>query len=348
MLGQLTRGEIESQPNVWRSVLSSWPIIAKELAAWRDRLAATQLVFTGCGTTYALGLSSAAHFHHYGISAQAYPASELAAYPEMLPSTATTLVAISRSGSTSETLWAVEAFKKRLPGSLVVAITTQPVSPLAKIADIVLDASAAGENSVVETRSFTSMLLLSRELAAFLGRDPGLHNRLMRLPSILEGLNQRSKDKMQILGEDMRLQRFFFLGGGSMYGVAMEGMYKIKQLTAGWAEAYHPLEFRHGPITLAGPGALMVGLVADRAAGETLHLLRELQAGGAHCLAVVDNSDILGINGIENVVELKSNLNEWERAALVLPPLHWLAFQRALQLGRDPDRPAGLQAITLL
>ncbi len=201
---------------------------------------------------------------------------------------------------------------------------------------------------MVETRSFTSMLLLSRELAAFLGRDPGLHNRLMRLPSILEDLDQRSKDKMQILGEDMRLQRYFFLGGGSMYGIALEGMYKIKQFTAGWAEAYHPLEFRHGPITLAGPGALMVGLVADRAAGETLHLLRELQAGGARCLAVVDDSDIPDINGIENVVELKSDLNEWERAALVLPLLHWLAFHRALQLGRDPDRPAGLQAITLL
>ena len=113
----------------------------------------------------------------------------------------TLLLAVSRSGTTTETLWASERFRKEKLGP-VLAVTCYPDSPLAQQADFSLVTPSGQGQSVAQTRSFTSMLLLTQALVAILTRDSEKLERLRRLPDALEDLEARLEDLSQRLGEN--------------------------------------------------------------------------------------------------------------------------------------------------
>jgi glucosamine--fructose-6-phosphate aminotransferase (isomerizing) len=346
--GQFTREEIASQSTTWRRVLAGFDperLYPYQLA--QDE-ADRQFIVTGCGSTYYLSRSAAAHLSSCGIRACAYPASEILYFTESLPRRNVWLLAISRSGATTETLWAVRQFRQHAPGGKVIAITCCPDSDLTHNADVSLVASDAQEKSVVQTRSFTSMLLLSQALAMVLtGRFDGLAH-LETLPSKLLDLVERTANLSRSLGEDLSLERFFFLGGGAFYGLASEAMLKTKEMTLAWSEAYHPMEIRHGPMSVIDSRALVVGLMSDSGCEAEASVLREMKNRGGRTLALVEDAGILCDNDVDYAVELRSGLTEWERGALYMPLIHWMAYHRALKKGLDPDRPKNLTAFVEL
>ena len=44
---------------------------------------------------------------------------------------------------------------------------------------------------------------------------------------------------------------FVFLGSGPLYGIAQEGALKLQEMSLSYTQAYHPMEYRHGPISLS-------------------------------------------------------------------------------------------------
>jgi len=121
--GSHTFAEITSQPEVWtKAVAAFWQQAEALKTLWRKG-GFERVLFTGCGSTYYLSLAGAALFQQLtGISSRAYPASEIALYPDgvFLPNVKTLLITVSRSGETTETVQAVRVFRERT-GSLVVA-----------------------------------------------------------------------------------------------------------------------------------------------------------------------------------------------------------------------------------
>ena len=346
--GIYTHAEIGQQPQTWASTLQSF---ARSDRKWLKNLQDpghyTWLV-TGCGSTYYASLSAAAVMRCLGFGAWGFPAAEIVYFSNLLPLKNSNLLAISRSGTTTETLWAVEQFRKVNPSGKLVTIPTQPESPLAASADHLLSAEAAQERSVAQTRSFTSMFLMSQCLGNALAGDEAVVNRLMKLPPALDSLIERNGVLARELGEDDSLRRFFFLGGGINYGLACEAMLKTKEMTRSWSEAFHPLEFRHGPMSVIDDHSLVVCLVSDSAQEAEARVVRDMQKLGAHILVLVEDASEADWSGIEYVVELKSGLNEWERGALYLPFIHWMDYYRTLAKGLDPDQPTNLTAIVEL
>ncbi len=351
-LNSITYSEIMSQAAVWREILDSYPAQAERLgermADLRRREGGPRIVVTGCGTAYALGLTVASVLRHYEIPAFALPASEVAFYSDQLVDRPSALLAISRSGMSSEVLWASEAFCRVFPRQTLITLTTQPESTLANDADIILDASSAQERAVPETRSFTSMLLLAHAFAASLGGDAECLDRLGSLPAALDSVMPAFVEVADQISSHWAVSRYFFLGAGPLYGIALEGMFKIKEYTGGWAEAFYPLEFRHGPRAAANSEAVVVGLLSDRQAGAELRLLREMKGQGAKTMAVFEQRMEIDLAGVDLAIELPGGLNEWERGALVAPLLQLMGFCMAQQAGLDPDHPAGLRAVTQL
>jgi glucosamine--fructose-6-phosphate aminotransferase (isomerizing) len=346
--GIFTRTEIDHQPKVWAETLTSFSNQKKTLAEVLSGSGKQAWLVTGCGSTHYASLSGAALMRQSGIVAWAHPASELVYFGDMLPQGDVNLLTISRSGTTTETLWAVDCYRKRYPHGKVVSITTHPESPLAKASDLVLSADAAQELSVAQTCSFTSMFILSQCLAGLLRGDEGLVNRLEKLSPALNDLIERSGDLPCQLGEDESLQRFFFLGGGPYYGLACEAMLKTKEMTRSWAEAFHPLEFRHGPMSVVDDHTLVVCLVSDSEQEAEARVVRDMQKLGARILVLTDDASRMDWSGIEYVVELRSGLNEWERGALYLPFIQWMDYYRTLAKGLDPDQPTNLTAVVEL
>jgi glucosamine--fructose-6-phosphate aminotransferase (isomerizing) len=346
--GEFTYQEIISQPDVWQQTLDGYTPQAVPLLAHAARWRSAACLITGCGSTHYLSLTAAAIFRRLGLNARALPASEIVFYPDLLPPAPAVLLAISRSGTTSETLWAVETFRRRYPGSPVIAITTLPEATLAQASDFVLAAPAAAEQSIAQTRSFTSMLLLAQLLAGSLAGQAGYAKQLSALPPRLVQLLPGFAGLARQLGEEASLQRFFFLGNGPLFGLAGEAMVKTKEITCSWAEAFHPLEFRHGPMSVVNHQSLVVGLLSDSAAAAELQVLRDMQGLGARTLVICDQAHPSALAGLDHSAILASGLDEWARGPLYLPLIQLAAYYRALAKNLDPDHPTNLSMVVEL
>ena len=340
--GQYTYREIIGQGEAWAASLAAVEVEGK-LAQW-VRGQWTETLFTGCGSTYYLSQIAAAIWRAWtGEPARAVPGSELWLFPATVqPQAGSLLVTVSRSGETTETLRAIDQFEA-LVGRDWLTVTCHADRPMAQRAPHALVARQAEEQSVAQTRSFTSMLVLCQALAALASGRP--LNRLATLPAHAERLIKTYESLAQTLANDSGIRRFTFLGSGVNYGLACEAMLKMKEMSLSPSEAFHTLEYRHGPKSVVGPDLLIVGLVSDTAHAHEAAVLAEMRDLGAKVLAVAETAQ--GLTA-DYTVELGSGLDEITRAPLTLPVLQLLAYYRALGNGLDPDRPTNLEQVIRL
>jgi len=346
--GTHTWQEIESQPEVWKAALDGFAASRSALESFLEQSAFAQIVAVGCGSTHYLAQAAAAALTcRTETPCRALPSSELWLFEDAVPKEGVLLLTISRSGTTTETLRAQERFRETNSGA-VLNITCHPESPLAQGADFVLAAPAAQEQSVAQTRSFTSMLLLSLALTAVLAHDEAMLQQLGRLPSALQDLFASLDDLPHRVGSALSIRHLVFLGAGPLYGLANEAMLKTKEMSLSNSEAYHPLEFRHGPMSLVDEHTLVVALLSDSGLTEEVAVLRDMQELGARTLALAQDASVFVGWQPDHVIELHSGLDEWERGPLYLPPIQRLAFHRSVAKGLNPDEPRHLTAVVEL
>ena len=340
--GQYTRAEIMSQPDVWVDALAAFDTQDRLLQAWLEARAFDHVIVTGCGSTYYLALTAARLLRQAGCHALACPASELLLHLKSIciPGARYLLLCVSRSGTTTETVRAQQHFKAKVGGPLL-TVTCDSRSPLAIAADLAIAIDAAQEASVAQTRSFSSMLVVIQQLAAHLAGVKLVDSRA--LPDYCRHLLERYGGLARSLGENAAIKKFFFLGSDALYGVACEAMLKMKEMSLAYSEAYHTLEFRHGPMSMVGADSLVIGLISPEAAKQEVRVLDEMADMGASVLAI-------GQTHIENhqTVRLPADLPAWCMTVLHLPVLQLLAYRRALFKGCDPDKPQNLSAVISL
>jgi glucosamine--fructose-6-phosphate aminotransferase (isomerizing) len=229
-LGRQTRREIESQPAIWREALAAFgapPVLARP---------GERVLLLGCGTSAFVAESIAALREGAGLGpTDAAYASEPRPHRDY-----DAVVALTRSGTTTEVLQALDAMPANVRRLAVTAVADSPVSARA---DEVLLLAEADETSVVQTRFPTTVLLLAR--AAF-GEDvealPDECERALREPLPID------------VGD---FDHFVYLGTGWTRGLAQEAALKIREAAQAWAESYPLLDYRHGPLAVAGHTSLV-------------------------------------------------------------------------------------------
>jgi len=247
------------------------------------------------------------------------------------------LVAISRSGTTTETVRAVEKFKAEKRGE-VVAISTYQES-LSRLADVSIVIDKGQEESVAQTRSFASMCVaVSAFCARMAGRDD-LLSAMGKLPEVGNWIIGYYETYAKEIGENLDFDRFYFLGSGIRYGLACEVNLKMKEMTLTHSEPFHFLEFRHGPMSMVNESAVVVGMLSDANRVHEAQVLAEMKMLGA-TVAALSESDA--------DVEFGSGIPESMRGVLYLPVLQLMAFYRSLAKGLNPDRPNNLTAVVKL
>jgi glucosamine--fructose-6-phosphate aminotransferase (isomerizing) len=274
------------------------------------------------------------------------PGSEVFVSPSTTIPPGVPLVAfvISRSGTTSEAVRAAEHLTARGAGTSVVAITCREDSALAATAEHVVALPHVVEQSVVMTQSFTSMLLALQLIAALIAGDVELEAQLDRVPELGRAGMEQAETVARRLGEDLALDTFIFLGLGPSYGLAQEATLKLKEMTQTPCEAYNPLEFRHGPISVVRAGTAVVLLEGERERDYMPDVERDVRELGAHVTTVAP----YGGDGVDAAVRLPSDLADIARGVLYMPALQLLAFHRATARDLDPDRPRHLEHVVLL
>ncbi len=346
--GMFTLQEIQTQPDAWAAVLDA---VREQAQAWDTFFAGGKdglTLFFGCGSTHYLSMTAAAVLQTLsGQAARGVPAAELFLLPETwIPAHyQISGVALSRSGTTTETLRAADHLAQRYAAQIA-AVTCYTGTPLAERSSWTLVSPEGHEQSVAQTRSFSSMLVGCIALAALAGGQPGYLEKLSALPPMGERLMQRNQALARTLGEDSGIAQVFFLGSGPRYGLACEAMLKLKEMSLTTSEAYHFLEFRHGPKSMVDQGTLVVGLLSDVAREAESAVLREMNDLGARILVLAEDGD--GLDWAEHLVCFESQLAELARLPLYLPVLQLFAYHRALGKGLNPDSPRHLDAVVKL
>ena len=340
--------EITDQPREWQATLSSALEQRGKWEEWASSQDGAGYVFVGAGTSYYLALTAAAIFTEItGKSARAVPPSDILLSPQSIFGSAGkhVVIAISRSGTTTETLRAARWCDTSLQCS-VLAISCQPDSPLVQQSRTAMLASEAAEISTVMTKSFTSMLLLLQVLSGVLAQDEQFLSAVSRLPAACAAILEASRAKAEELGAASALKHIVYLGQGARYGLASEGMLKAKEMSLTFSEAFHTLEYRHGPKALVTEETLAICLGGSRLPEYEHSVLREIQSfNGTTCLI----SDDAGTEtGADHVLQLNSGLPDVVRSPLYMPFVQYLGYYRAVQKGLDPDSPRHLTPVVVL
>ena len=337
--GKFTYAEIIDQPAAWAEGLN---LVQAEKTTLASMLSGEydQVLFTGCGSTYYLSLAAAALFQELtGNQARAVPGGELLLNPRtVLSSGKTLLVAISRSGATSETIRAVDQFRQFQRGPVLV-ITNNGDQRLAKLADQVLVIEKGKERSVAQTRSFASMYVTAVALCALAAGRDDLLEAMTSLPAQGERLIRDCEPVARRFGEAPGFDRFYFLGSGMLYGLACEGNLKMKEMTLTHSEPFHFLEFRHGPMSMVNRSTFVVGLLSDANRLFEHQVLSEMKALGG---------SVVSLGETDAVVTFQSQVPEAVRGVFYLPFLQLMAFYRSKYKGLNPDQPTNLSAVVLL
>jgi CRISPR-associated protein Cas5a/b/c len=217
--------EISSQPECWEHAMASAREPTTALPAPAARVAVI-----GCGTSLHIATAYAAARERAGAGiTDAFPASEA-----LLDRGYDTVVALSRSGTTTEI---VEALHDVPAGVHRVAITADANAPVTALVDDVIELDYADEQAVVQTRFATSALVL---LTAHVGFDHSA--------SISQAREVLAASPDQALVDR---PHYAFLGRGWSVGVAAEAALKVREAGAAWSESYPALEYRHGPLSAA-------------------------------------------------------------------------------------------------
>jgi glucosamine--fructose-6-phosphate aminotransferase (isomerizing) len=339
--------EIFGQAAAWRSSLEGtfeqWTLLSRSVQI--D--ASTQFLLVGSGSSLHIALT-AAHCIQELTSrvARAVASSEVFLSSASTVPTTVPVIAfvISRSGETTEALIAAEYLRECFKNVTVVAVTCNSSTSLEDRSHHAIAIPEAAERSVVMTRSFTSMLLALQVVGAMTARDDGVLAELRSLPGVLEERMPDFDRFGRLVGVAPAEDQYIYLGLGANEGLAKEGTLKLKEMTQTASEAYNPLEFRHGPISIVRPGTTAIILEGEREHRYMADLESDLRGHGARVAVIAPHAPATA----ELSVRLPEGLSDVARCALYVPPLQLIAYHRTLAAHLDPDQPRNLTQVVVL
>ncbi len=347
-LGEKTYKEIFEQPDALQAVNDSFATIFNTFNKVFEGIDPEEIIFTGCGTSLYLAQTSAAAFSYYNsITAKAVPCSDLIMFPEMyIKEKKVLVVPITRRSDTSEVKMAIQKVRQH-PNVTTLSVTCDERSK--EYNDYYVLSPAAKEESVVMTKSFTSMLYINILMALSAAGETKLIEKAKRIPDLcrkfMDVFNTTSK---AIIEENANLNLYITLGQGPLYGVANECMNKIKEMAIANTEAYYSLEYRHGPMALADNNTLITLLASNDAGDMEVNLMKQMKGYGAKLFIVGDKLSEEMENTADYLIELDSDLNDFELAVLAGISGQLLGYHASIAKGLDPDFPRNLsQAIIL-
>ncbi|WP_086842021.1 glutamine--fructose-6-phosphate transaminase (isomerizing) [Amycolatopsis kentuckyensis] len=301
----------------------------------------------GCGSAYYVGQIGATMIEELArIPADAEAASEFR-YRNPIIEADTLYIAVSQSGETIDTAFAVEEIKRK--GGRVVGLVNVVGSTIARACEGGVYLHAGPEIAVASTKALTNMAVGFALIALALGRVRDLSNadgqRIIDAVRALPGQIKSILDFEPEIAEHAKTvaaaKSLFFVGRVRGYPVAREGAQKFKEISYRHAEAYQTSELKHGPLALIDEALPTVAVVpSDELTERNLAAVQQIKARGGAVLAVTHENVDFGELDVPRIVVPKTE-PELDPILLTIP-LQLLAYHAALTLGYDIDKPRNL------
>jgi glucosamine--fructose-6-phosphate aminotransferase (isomerizing) len=246
------------------------------------------------------------------------------------------LIALSRSGKTTETIWAVSEFERRFPGRFVL-IGCNPQGSLVETAQVKVLLPESAENTIPQTRSLGSMFISALMMAAFRSRNNEIIETLINSPSCVNGILKNSEETVKALFDRKQYHNIFILGSGPLYGIALEAGLKCMEMSNTDTFSYPFLESRHGPRSLIDENSLVVGLYSHAGLNYEAALMGELTENHkATTLALTPSGDWI-TGHVSARISVDNNWPDGLMGLAYLPVLQLIAYYSAVSKGLNPD-----------
>jgi len=338
----ITKKEILEQPQKHKIVAARYGDLVAPLIDLIDSTNPESIDFVGCGTSFFLAMGCAMQFKRLSggrIKSSFYSGSELMLGLKQ-PQNNSLLVGLSRSGSSSETISALE--RARSMGNATASITCEPGSEMRGPSDISVELDFISEEAIVMTKSFTSMAFFVSALARELFVPEDLYEYLLAIPESSSKTLESSRKCIAGISV-FDIDHFVFLGYEEYFAASMEGLIKVTESSLTEADCYQTLEYRHGPKSKVRRGTLAVISTNTLTFDEELSVAKEIEFLGGKAL-IVSGGHVSEFEQINTSYRGK-DFGDWFLRAI---PLQLLGIEKALAKKLDPDKPTNLTKVVRL
>lgn len=342
--------EIHEQPDCLRNTLRVQEHYADLMSTFLDR--ARDVYMVACGTSYHACLAASYMFSKLAFL-PTYPiiASEFTEQCGKSVNIDSTILAVSQSGETADTLASVSTARER--AATILGLTNAIGSTLTRVSRVYIGQQSGPEIGVAATKTFTAQLSVMAQLALRLAKKRGkvsqdemdyLAEKIKKLPDIVQEIILKQEEKTKQMARKYKdAKAFFFLGRGINTATAYEGRLKLMEIAYIPAIAFPAGESKHGPISLVEPGFPVVFVCAKDGTHKTLiGNIMEMKARGASIIAIVEEGDEEIKKLADDYIEVPKDIPEVLSPVPFVVPLQMLAYYMAVERGLNPDRPRNL------
>ncbi len=316
---------------------------------WENHLLDSDWIYlTACGTSWHAALIGGLLIEALvGIPTKVEYASEFR-YRKLIINPKTSVVAISQSGETADTLAAIR--KANEAGTLTMGIVNAVGSSIARETDCGVFIHAGPEIGVASTKAFTSQLTVLMLVSLLLAQRAGKSSRevesiLKELAGIGDKVKQvlaRSDAILDLAGEYQDSNNFLYLGRGFQFPVALEGALKLKEISYIHAEGYPAAEMKHGPIALIDENMpVVVMALKDQTYEKVLSNIQEIKARKGRVIAVANEVEPELEKLADHIIQVPAT-HRLLQPLLTVIPLQLLAYHIAVLRGCHVDQPRNL------
>ncbi len=319
------------------------------LKGFEDRIASSKrIIITACGTSWHAGLVGEYMIEQFAkIPVEVEYASEFR-YRNPVIQPDDTMIFISQSGETADTLAALKEAKRR--GALCLGVCNAVGSSIARESHTGVYIHAGPEIGVASTKAFTSQLVVLSLITMLIARKKDMSlvdgkniiAEMATIPGKIERILQLN-DHIEKIAEDfVHSKNFLYLGRGYNFPVALEGALKLKEISYIHAEGYPAAEMKHGPIALIDENMPAVFIAPkDSVYDKVISNIEEIKARKGRIIAVASEND----DKIDSLVDYTIKIPETIRMLmpiLTVIPLQLLAYHIAVKKGLNVDQPRNL------
>ncbi|HUE91565.1 isomerizing glutamine--fructose-6-phosphate transaminase, partial [Pseudomonas sp.] len=262
----------------------------------------------------------------------------------------TLAIAISQSGETADTLWAMREAKQQ--GATCLGIVNAVGSTIARETDAGVYLHAGPEIGVASTKAFTSQVIVLAMLTVHLGRLRGslgpsrgreIVRALARLPEQVAEILEMDPAIQELALEYKDHPNFLYLGRGYNFPAALEGALKLKEISYIHAEGYPAAEMKHGPIALIDEHVPVIVIAPhDAWFDKTMSNVQETIARGGKVILFSDQRGVDTLAGQTAAAFALPEVDALTAPILYAIPVQLLAYHTAVLKGTDVDQPRNL------
>jgi len=319
------------------------------LEGYIDRIVnSKRIIISACGTSYHAGLVGEYMLEQFTrIPTEVEYASEFR-YRNPIINKDDTIIFISQSGETADTLAAMREAKRK--GALALGICNAVGSSIARESMTGVYTHAGPEIGVASTKAFSSQLIVLALITLLIARRKDMSlvdgqkivEEMRLLPDKIRQILKLNSEIEAIADKFQYAKNFLYLGRGYNFPVALEGALKLKEISYIHAEGYPAAEMKHGPIALIDENMPTVFIAPkDSTYDKIISNIEETKARKGIIIGIASEND----TNIDRLVDYSIKIPDTIRMLmpiLTVIPLQLLAYHIAVKKGLNVDQPRNL------